>query len=289
MRVQGSAGEMKGEAHRNEVTAGYFQLLQTPVIAGRDFSGRDTPSVPRVAVVNETFARRYFGGISDALGGTVVDGKQEFEVVGVVGSSKQYTLREEFGPIFYTAASQEVAPGLTVRYVIRSRMGATYLKEPIRAALHEFDPTAAVRSAELDEMAADSMLRERLMASLSTFFGAIALTLAAVGVYEVVSYTAATRRREIGIRIALGARASHVVHALLGRVVVAVTAGLLLGLVLARTTGAASASLLYGVAWRDPRVLVVIVAVIVCAAIAAAALPARRALRTDPVAALRVD
>jgi ABC-type antimicrobial peptide transport system permease subunit len=123
----------------------------------------------------------------------------------------------------------------------------------------------------------------------ASFFGVIALALAAVGVYGVVSYTAATRRREIGIRIALGARARHVVHALLGRIAVVIAAGLLLGLALARTTGAASESLLYGVEWWEPRVLVTIVAVVACAALAAAALPARRALRADPVAALRVE
>jgi putative ABC transport system permease protein len=198
-------------------------------------------------------------------------------------------LREDFRPIAYTTASQVAQPGMTVRFVIRSRIDMKATVESVRRAVTEFDPTAGIRFATLSGLATDSLQRERLMASLSGFFGIIAIVLAAVGVFGVVSYAAASRRREIGIRLALGARSADVIRAMLGRVVLVVGAGLVLGLVLAMPANAAARSLLYGVDPREPWVMALIVAVIAGAGLVAAAVPAHRALRTDPVTALRSE
>src|SRR5688500_16751860 len=138
-------------------------------------------------------------------------------------------------------------------------------------------------------MAGESIAGERLMASLSGFFGAIAIVLAAVGVYGVVSYTAATRQREIGIRLALGAAGVHIVRTVLGRVTVVMGAGLVAGFGIALWADAAATSLLYGIEPGDPAVIAGIVGVIAAAGLLAAILPARRALRTDPVVALRTE
>jgi putative ABC transport system permease protein len=263
-------------------------VMQIPIVSGRDFGDTDTPLSPKVALVNQTFARSLFGEASP-LGRTFVDGNDRFEVVGIVGDSKVYGLREEFRPIAYTAASQVPAPGLTIRFVLRSRIGVGPVIEGVKRTLSDFDPSAAVRFATLDALSTESLFRERLMASLSAFFGAIALALAAVGVYGAVSYTAASRRREIGIRLALGARATHVFRTVLGRMLLIVGAGVIVGLGLALSASAAVGSLLYGVEPGDPVVLVAIAGIIIGAALVAAVIPARRAVRLDPVQVLKME
>ena len=288
----GSSYAARGGQGRDEPQPDQRGLLSCPsdtIFFGPGLQrSRDTPSSPKVAVVNEMFARQAFGD-ARPLGGRVTDGSDEFEVVGIVANSKLHTVRENFRPIVYTAASQVAEPGLTVRFVLRSRIDMRATIDSVRRAVTEFDPTAGIRFATLDGLAADSLQRERLMASLSGFFGIIAIVLAAVGVYGVVSYSAASRRREIGIRLALGARAAHVVRAVLGRLALVVSAGLIVGLGLALPANAATRSLLYGVDPREPWVMALIVAVIAGAGVLAAAVPAHRALRTDPVTALRSE
>ena len=288
VRVITPQAEIEAETNRNQISADYFRVMRTPLIAGREFDNRDIPSSPKVAIVNETFARKALGE-SMPLGRRVADGKEEFEVVGVVANSKQYTLREDFQPIVYTAASQVGEPGLTVRFVLRSRIGMAATVESVRQAIAEFDRKAGVRFATLEEMTIDSLQQERLMANLSGFFGFIAVVLAAAGVSGVVWYTAASRRREIGIRLALGARGSDVMRALLGRVAVVIGAGLLFGLVLAISANAAASSLLYGIHPREPWAIALIAVVIGGSGLCAAFVPARRAMRTDPVTALRAE
>ena len=287
VRVTSSQGEIKAETNRNEVSAGYFRVMQTPLIAGRDFDDRDTPSSPKVAVVNETFARRILGE-AKPLGRRFIDRTDEFEVVGVVGNSKQYTIREDFRPIVYTAASQAEG-SLTIRFVLRSRTGMAATTESVRRVVAEFDPTTGIRFAPLAEMTAESLQRERLMANLSGFFGFIAMVLAAVGVFGVVAFAATRRRREIGIRLALGARGPQIIRALMGRVACVIGAGLGLGLVLAMPANTAASSLLYGISPREPWVVVLIVGLVAASGLLASVLPAIRALRTDPVTALRSE
>jgi ABC-type antimicrobial peptide transport system permease subunit len=262
--------------------------MEIGLVAGRTFTAGDSPTSPRVALVNETFVRRHLDGKA-AVGGRLVEGEQQFEIVGVVRDTKLYTMREEFRPMVYSAASQIARPGLTIRFLLRTTASTAVVTDAVRRALADAAPTAAVRFATLDYLVSASAQRERLMARLSGFFGVIALALAAVGVYGVVAFSAASRRREIGIRIALGARAAHIARAIVGRTAIVAGAGLAIGLVLALTARSFAASFLYRVQLDDPGVLASILSVIVGAGVLAAALPVRRALRTDPVQALRLD
>jgi ABC-type antimicrobial peptide transport system permease subunit len=219
-----------------------------------------------------------------------MDGAEEFEVVGLVRDSKQYFLREEFRPMSFTAASQVAAPpSTTIRYVIRSRIGTAAIAESVRRTITDAAPSAGIRFAAMVDQTAQSIGREQLMATLSAFFGLTALALAVVGVYGVVSYTAASRQREIGIRLALGAHAVHVVRTVLARLAVTGSVGLAAGLIVTASVSATAASLLYGVEPQDPRLLMLTASVVIGAALAAAVIPVRRALATDPVRALKAE
>ena len=213
----------------------------------------------------------------------------EFEVVGLVRDSKQYFLREDFRPIAYTAASQVALPRSTIRFVIRSRIGTAAVTEPVRRTITEVSPSAGIRFATMSEMTAQSIGRERLMATLSGFFGLTALALAIVGVYGVVSYTATSRQREIGIRLALGARSADVIRTVLFRMAVTGGVGLAVGLLLTFSVSTTAASLLYGVEAREPRLFTLTAAVTIVSALAAAFMPVRRALATDPVQVLKAE
>ena len=215
------------------------------------------------------------------------DGDHQFEIVGVVRDSKHYTLREDFRPIVYTASSQVADPGLTTRYVLRTRAADPATTRQVRDALAEISPAAGVRFAGGRDLITDAMLRERLLAGLAGFFGIVALALATVGVYGIVAYTVATRRREIGIRRALGARGADVLGALLRRVGLVTIAGIAGGIALTVAISASATSLLYGVGPRDQGLLAIVVVTIAAAGIAATIVPARRALHVDPVSALK--
>ena len=262
---------------------GYFAVMEMPIVSGRPFTERDTPQSLRVAIVNETFARKFFPD-SSPLGQRFMDGTEEFEVVGLVRDSKQYFLREEFRPISYTAASQLPGPpSSTMRFVIRSGIGTAAITDPVRRAITDASPSAGIRFAAMADQTAQSIGREQLMATLSAFFGITALALAAVGVFGVVSYTAASRQREIGIRLALGARTPDVLRSVFTRLALTSGVGLAAGLIVTASVSAMAASSLYGVEARDPRLLTLTAGVVVAAALAAAIVPLRRALATDPV------
>lgn len=288
LRVPSPTGELKAEANRNQVSAGYFNTMQMPLLAGRDFSAADTPASPRVAVVNETLVRVFFAGDAP-LGRRIIDGGETFEIVGVVRDSKLYSLREPFRPIAYTAASQVALPPSTIRFVLRSETGAAGVMEGVRGAVAELAPTASMRFATLSDVVGASMQTERLMAGLSACFGAIAIVLAAVGVYGVVAYSAASRRREIAIRLALGAMAADVVRAVLGRVLVVAVAGLIVGGLLTIPAANLARALFYGIELRDPQILLAVAGIILGSGLGAAWLPARRAIRTDPLMALKSE
>ena len=279
--------EIVGEVVRNQISNGYFTAMEMPVIAGRPFDDRDTPQSPKAAIVNGTFARRFFPGAAP-LGQRFKDGDDEFEVVGLVRDSKQYFLREDFRPIFYTAASQVATPPSSImRFVIRSQIGTAAITDSVRRAITGASPSAGIRFAAMTDQTAQSIGREQLMATLSVFFGLTALALAIVGVYGVVSYTAASRQREIGIRLALGARAAHVVRTVLARLAVTSSVGLVTGAIVTASVSATAATFLYGMEPRDPRILTLTMGVVVVAALAAAVVPVWRALAIDPVRALK--
>jgi predicted permease len=288
VRATGPAGEIKGEAIRNQVSAGYFTTMRLPVLTGRDFTEADTPTSPAIAVVNQAFARKFFGDLQP-LGRSFAEGGQIFTIVGLAGNAKQYTLREEFQPILYTAASQAKEGPLTIRFVLRSQVAMGTAMDAVRRVMAEAVPTAGVRFSTFDDLIEGSAQRERLMAILSGLFGATALTLASIGVYGVVAFAAASRRREIGIRLALGARAADVARTLLARVLVVTGVGAAVGALIALAAGRFAVSFLYDVELSDPAVVSLVAAMLIAAGAIAAFVPTRRAMRTDPVVALKVE
>jgi putative ABC transport system permease protein len=273
----------------NSVTAGYFDTLRTPLIVGRDFNQYDTPQSPSVAIVNETFARRYYGP-ANPLGkrfrwrpGSKLSAP--VEIVGVVKDAKYASLREPSLPTMFIPEAQ-VGPRGFANIEIRANADIVpSVKEAIEAVNRDIKLQFATFTTQIEE----SLVRERLLATLSGFFGGLALLLAIIGLYGVMSYTVARRRNEIGIRMALGAEQARVLRMVLGEVGVIVFIGLAIGLGAALATTRFVASFLYGLTPNDPWVLALAALILATVALLAGYLPARRASRLDPMTALREE
>jgi predicted permease len=289
--ARGPNGE--GMAWFNEVSDGYFQTLGTALVAGRDFDRRDGPGSPRVAVVNETMARRFFGG-ANAIGKTFRSSFGDrpgplVEVVGVVRDAKYNSLREEPEPIAYVPLGQNERqmPGVIIE--LRADGAPTTLVPAIKTAVAGMNPAIALDFTTLSDQVAASLRTERMLASLSGFFGVLALLLAIIGLYGTLSYSVARRRGEIGIRIALGAARARVLRMVLGEAGRMVAAGLLLGAAASLATTRLVASFLFGVTPSDPATLTLSALTLALVGAAAGALPAWRAARVDPMIALREE
>jgi predicted permease len=283
----------------NAVTPGFFDALQVPVRLGRTFDPRDrrTP-VPdgeawpyRHAVVNETFVRRYFGGrnpIGRHFGfGSNPGTPMPVEIVGVVADTRYMGIREEPLPQVFVAAFEANGIGEATFY-LRTTAAPEASIAAIRREVAALDPGLAVFNvASLDERVARSLRNERLLASLSTAFAALATLLAMVGLYGVMAYTVSRRTREIGIRIALGARASQVATRIVQEAGLVVVTGLAMSAPLVWWLGRYVRSQLYGIEPGDPWTLGLAAAGMVAIATLAAAIPARRAACIDPMTALR--
>ena len=284
-----------GGATVNRVSPGYFRTLGTRMFAGRDFDERDVQGSTRVAIVTKSFADAYLNGAGvgarfhepDDRGGSGFD----YEVVGVVADQKYTDIREAQPKTFFrpSAQSTDLSPNLTRRYVLRAATAPALTIAAVSSRVAVFDPTATIRYALLDTQVAEAMLQERLMARLSAIFGGVALLLAIVGLYGVVSYTVASRRSEIGVRVALGASRSRILRMILGDVGRMVTAGVTAGTVLALLASRAVGSLLYGLSPNDPLTLAVAAGVLLVAGLVAAAVPAKRAAGIDPAVTLRSE
>jgi predicted permease len=283
----------EGMSYGNRIGPRYFETLGTRLLAGRDFNDGDRAGAPLVAIVNRSFAETYFGG--QALGRRFSEPSDtggpgdEYEIVGIVADQKYDDLREANPHVFYTASAQQPALPLARHYVVRSRASAAATMAAIGAAVREFDPALAIRYATLDTQIAEGMLRERLMARLSMLFGGVALLLAIVGLYGVVSYTVASRRSEIGVRVALGASRRQILVMVLGDVGRMLAGGVVIGVALALLASRGVGSLLYGLSPSDPLMLAVAASVLLGAGLAAAAAPAKRAAAIDPAVTLRSE
>jgi predicted permease len=275
------------DATIQQVSAGYFEAMRIPIVAGRSFDARDLADPDSHAlVVNEAFARAYFGG-GRAVGRTLrkrfFDSSAMYEIVGVAGDTR-YDLRKAPVPTIYVRLSIRSNVTLQVRTAGDPAALTARIRDEVRGAGPVFRVTT-VRT-EADAIA-ETLLRERLLALLAGFFGVVGLALAAVGLFGVLSYTVAQRTREIGIRAALGARPGHVVRLITvdagAPVLAGVAAGLAIGIYLSRFV----ASLLYEVRPLAGSSVGWPVAALVGVAVLAAALPLRRALRLSPADALR--
>jgi len=278
----------------NEVSDRFFQTLRTDLIAGRDFNSHDTPQSPRVAIVNQTAANRYFPG-QNPIGKRyrVEDGNKlgdPVEIIGVVRDAKYNTLREQILPTAYVATSQDAEPGSGENFELRVAAGSpNTLISRVTSAIAEVSRDASLEFTTLALQVDESLTRERLLATLSGFFGALAMALAMIGLYGVMSFNVARRRNEIGIRMALGAEQSRVLGMVMREVVILIAIGLAAGLAATFTVTRFAESFLYGMKPNDPWALLTAAVALALVAGLAGYIPARRASLLDPMNAIREE
>jgi predicted permease len=285
--VAGSTAAVDGNVRLNYVSPRYFETMGTRLLAGRDFNEHDTATSPKVAVISETTARRYFGN-ANPVGEHFSD---KVEIVGVVRDAKYFDLREPASPmIYYPLLQSDPKNGNTIEVRLRSGIAmeaaATALQKEFAAVLPE---SADTEIRTLAEAVDDSIQSDLLIAKLSGFFGVVAMALACIGVYGVTSYAVARRTSEIGIRMALGAQRAGVLRMVLRESIALAVAGVAIGVPSAVLSGRFIASMLFGVKPYDPVTLALAAGVMLMVALAAGYVPARRAAAVDPMVALRYE
>ncbi|PYY08179.1 MAG: ABC transporter permease [Acidobacteria bacterium] len=280
------------------VSAKYFSTMKMPLLAGREIEEHDRSGTQKVAVVNETFARRYFGRPQDALGHYFCAGagdvKPNIEIVGVVKDAKHNGVRENIRRAVFTPYLQDSQLGVVYRFgmtfYVRTWQDPKAAESTIRAGMQALDSKLVLDAFRtMQEQVDENLSDDRVIALLATSFGLLAALMAAIGIYGVLAYSAAQRTREIGIRIAMGASRSEVVRMVLSDVARLATIGIALGMPLALLLTRTVRNRLFGISNYDPVTLVVVCAAILAVALAAAALPARRAAKVDPMVALRYE
>jgi predicted permease len=270
--------------------AGYFQTMRTPILSGRDFNEHDSFGSPSVLIVNHAFAQRFFPGRNPI--GTSLNVcwtvPNPVKIVGIIADARQTELQMTPQPTIFLANSQ--APMYFARLVVRTRSDPRHLLRAVEAAIHRVDPDQAISDVEtMEEAFADSVSRPRFQLVLLLVFAGMAVLLAGIGIYGVVSYSVSQRTQEIGIRVALGARAGDVSRLVLGEGLLLSGAGVALGLAGAIVFTRVLRSLLFEVTPTDPLTLGSVAVLLLAVSAAATLLPARRATRVDPMVALRYE
>jgi predicted permease len=280
-------GERRENVLVNVVAENFFDTMEMPLLLGRGLSARDDQQAPRVAVINQTMAHRYFDRESP-IGRRFLDGAMQIEIIGVVRDAKYPGIRDEARPTIYTPYLQ--GSGEQMSFAVRTAGDPTLLAAPIREAVREVDQNLPLFDVRTQNQQVDlSLSQERLFATLSSFFGLLALLLACIGLYGVMSHAVTRRRNEIGIRMALGARAGHVTSLVVRETLVLVFAGTAIGLGAALAGTRLIGSMLFGLRPTDPVTISFAVLFMMAAAALAGYLPARRAARVDPMIALRYE
>ncbi|HUI42292.1 MAG TPA: ABC transporter permease [Terriglobia bacterium] len=292
IRVPGrSQNEKDPEVANNIVGPQYFEVMGIPLVLGRTLSLKDTATAQKVAVINETLAKTYFPGGSPlgrsfSIGDDPKD--QNIEVVGVVKDAKYFSLDEKPRPAAYYAHAQNVGyiPNLSVRYSGDPRA----IIGEVRRTISGVDRNLPVSDAQtLESVVDDAVLNQRLIAQLSAFFGLLAVSLACIGIYGLMSYAVSRRTNEIGIRVALGANRSDVLWMVLREILLLVAIGLAIGVPAALAGSRYLRDMFFGLSPADPVSLVAATGLMLAVAVFAGYLPARRAARVDPMVALRCE
>jgi putative ABC transport system permease protein len=280
------------------ITPGYFNTIGLPLVRGRDLRDTDTAAAPPVVVINQRLADQYFAGI-DPIGRTIsaeriVPGQPQlgppvaWQIVGIVANERTWTPEAPDSAGMYTTLDQ--SPQFLVQLIARTTGGGTQIARAVKAAVREVDPNQTVSEVRtLQDIKDETTAPNRLQAGLLGAFSGLALILAAVGIYGVISYSVAQRTREIGLRAALGATRASLVGMVLRRAVVLTAFGLALGMAGAVTAGRFMAGLLFGITPHDGVSMAVAGITLGAAALLASWIPARRAAAVDPIAALRVE
>jgi putative ABC transport system permease protein len=280
------------ELRHKSVTPGYFAAMGIRLLAGRLLDERDTQEQPPVTVVNLALARKYFTG-ADAVGKRIAYGRPQdrapwITIVGVVADEQQDALDKAAQPQVYSPIRQQMQNPMT--FVVRSALDPASAIAAARAEVQAVDRDLALTSvATLEQVVAEAIGDHRFRAVLLAGFAGIALFLAALGIYGVLAYAVSQRTRELGIRLALGAKRQELFAMVVRQGMRPVMAGGILGIAGAAASSAVVKSLLFGVAALDPATYAVAVATLAAVALAACAIPARRAMRVDPITALRTE
>jgi predicted permease len=271
----------------NVVGPDYFKVVQIPLVSGRDFSEQDRAGAPKVVIVNQSMANRFWPG-QDATGHRVHIWSDWRTVVGVVRDIKYHRMNEPPESFIYLPELQ--ADGTDANILLRSQLPPAAIIGAVRAAASSLDSKVQpLETDTLDELLKQSMFANRTAASLASVLGILGTLLAALGIYGVLTYSVSQRIREIGIRIALGAQRSHVLRLVVGHGLRLAILGAALGVIVALAITRGMSSLLFGVSATDPLTLAIVLLVVTAVAALAAYIPARRATRVDPMVALRYE
>jgi predicted permease len=274
-----------------DVSDGYFETMKTRLLAGRDFNRSDAAGAPRVAIVNDAWGRKFFGAATpigrqfrlkegDRLSDPIT-------IVGVVENTKYQSLRESVQEVGYFAREQSAPKGAESTFLLRVKGDPLSVIPLVTRTLDGVHSGISVEFTTLSRQLASSLQRERLLAILSALFGGLALLLAILGLYGVMSYAVARRRGEIGVRIALGAARDRVVRMVLGEVAAVVVIGVIIGGAASLASGKLVTAFLYNVRPVDYSVYLIAIAILSTVALGAGLVPAWRAARVDPMEALR--
>jgi putative ABC transport system permease protein len=292
--ADGQNSARRQDSDFSAVSSDYFKTLSIPIVAGRDFNDNDTSQSPRMAIVNEAFAKRLGMG-ADAIGArfwreATPSSPEELNlIIGVVKNTKYHSLKGPSGPIAYLALAQDGTPDNNMKLLIRSTLPMNTAEEAIRRTLHDVSSGISFHLEVMQDQIEQSVLAERLLATLSGFFGALAVVLAMTGLYGVMSYTVTERTTEIGIRMALGAQRARITTMILGKAATLLAIGLVVGAGLSLVAAGAANTLLFGLKPRDPATLAGAALLLSVVTVVASLIPSMRAAKLDPIDSLRAE
>lgn len=275
--------------YQDYISPGYLPTLRIRLLAGRNFTSADMRSSHSVAIVNQTFAQRFFPGLNP-IGRAYLEGTpaKPVEVVGLVEDSKYLSLREENLPTaFLPQEPSDLGGSDTLE--LRTAIPPSRLIVPVLTAVAEVNPEISLECHTLADQVNDSLVQERLLALLSAFFGTLALILAMIGLYGTFSYLVAQRQKEFGIRMALGAEPTSILALVMRDLIAVLSAGLAAGILISLAATRVLQQILFGVNPRDATTMFLATGVLSAVALLAGYIPARRATRHDPMTTLRQD
>jgi predicted permease len=276
----------------DRVSPRFFESLETPLLAGRDFSFADQEGAPKTAIIDEAAARDFFGGknpIGRRIAIEQTRGITEFEIIGLVKAIKYKSLREEAQGAVYLSLLQGDPNWMPTLYV-RTASNTTALTAAIRQTFQDLDKDLPVFNVKtFERQLNESLAQDRLVATLSGFFGVVAALLAAIGLYGVMAYAVARRTRELGIRLALGAQPKSILWLVMRETLRLTGIGMIIGFGAALAGTRLISSLLFGLTPTDPLTIALASLLMLVVAALAGCLPARRASRVDPMTALRYE
>lgn len=282
-------GKPESQTSINWIGPRFFDAMEIPLLAGRQFHEGDTAGSEKVGVISQLAARRFFPG-ENAIGRQILLGKEEIRIVGIVEGIKYMSLRANEPPELYIPYTQKPGPVPSFHFVIKTHAGAPSPNPAFRRLLHELAPDVPIgMTYTMEQQIESSVGLERLMATLSLFFGALALLLSSIGLYGILAYTVTRRTGEIGIRMALGARRGHVIWLVLRGAIGYVLGGIVVGTITALGASRVVAALLYGVQPDDAGNLAAAIGAILLVTAAAALFPSLRVSRIDPAISLRQE